>query len=209
MFEWMVNFFAATGVVGIALLMFLENVFPPIPSELIMPMAGFAAARGEGSLAMLIAAGTVGSLAGALFWYGAGRRLGRNGIKRAAARHGRWITLCPPDVDRAIDRFERYGALAVIGGRLVPALRTIVSVPAGISRMPLGAFVLLSALGTAMWTAALAGAGYLLGDRYQLAATYLNPATNIILAALVAWYVWRVINFTRHQHKRGTSGSDT
>jgi membrane protein DedA with SNARE-associated domain len=195
MFEWMTMVMDRTGLAGVALLMFLENVFPPIPSELIMPMAGFTAARSGQSLLSVTAAGTFGSVAGALFWYWLGRKLGRRRVKRLAERHGRWMTLCPPDVDRAVDRFQRYGVMAVLVGRLVPALRSLISVPAGIARMPLHQFFFFSAIGSAVWTALLAGAGYLLEDRYEQVADYLNPVSNVVFAVLAIWYVWRVVKF--------------
>jgi membrane protein DedA with SNARE-associated domain len=187
----------ATGLWGVALLMFLENVFPPIPSELIMPLAGFAAARGEQSLLLVVAAGTAGSLAGALFWYWVGRRLGRRRIERLAERHGRWLTLSPEDVEQAIDRFDRHGAVAVLVGRLIPALRTLISVPAGIARMPLPKFLFFSALGTSVWTTLLVFAGYLLKDQYEHVSDYLNPLSNLVFAALASWYAWRVFRFKR------------
>ena len=195
MFEWMTMVMDRTGLAGVALLMFLENVFPPIPSELIMPMAGFTAARSGQSLLSVTAAGTFGSVAGALFWYWLGRMLGRGRVMRLAERHGRWMTLCPPDVDRAVDRFQRYGVMAVLVGRLVPALRSLISVPAGIARMPLHQFFFFSAIGSAVWTALLAGAGYLLEDRYEQVADYLNPVSNVVFGALAVWYVWRVVKF--------------
>jgi membrane protein DedA with SNARE-associated domain len=195
MFDWMTEFVNRTGAVGIATLMFLENLFPPIPSELIMPMAGFAAARGEQPIWVVIASGTAGSLAGAGFWYWVGRKLGRKGVVRFAEKHGRWLTLCPPDVERAVDRFRHYGSLAVLVGRVVPTVRSLISIPAGIARMEVIRFLMLSALGTAVWTAGLAAGGYILGRRYELVAEYINPTSNVVLGALVAWYIYRVISF--------------
>jgi membrane protein DedA with SNARE-associated domain len=202
MFDWITSFLETTGAFGIALLMFLENVFPPIPSELIMPMAGFAAARGEQSIWLVIASGTTGSLAGAGFWYWIGRKLGRDGVHSLAERHGRWLTLCPPDVEHAVDRFQRHGATAVFLGRLVPALRSVISIPAGIARMDVTSFLLFSALGTSIWTAALAGAGYMLEGQYERVSTYLNPVSNLAFGALAAWYAYRVITFGKQRSKR-------
>ena len=197
MFDWIVRVLRDTGYVGVALLMFLENVFPPIPSELIMPLAGFAAARGERSLVVVVISGTIGSLAGAFFWYWAGRKLGRRRIEQFAARHGRWLTLCPPDVRRAADWFDRHGGRAVLIGRLVPAVRSVISVPAGIAHMGLNRFAVYSALGTTAWTFLLAAAGYLLEGQYHRTADYLNPISNVVLGAIVLWYLWRVAKFGR------------
>lgn len=197
MFDWIAQILDRVGILGIALLMFLENIFPPIPSELIMPLAGFAAARGEQSLWAVIASGTVGSLAGAGFWYWVGKRFGRGGVLRLAEKHGRWLTLCPSDVTRAIGRFDQHGSLAVLVGRLIPTVRTLISVPAGIAQMNIARFLMFSALGTAVWTAALAVGGYVLGQHYSLVAAYISPASNGIIVLLAVWYFYRVIRFKR------------
>jgi membrane protein DedA with SNARE-associated domain len=133
MFEWIVSVIDAIGALGVGLMMFLENVFPPIPSELIMPLAGFQAARGEMSLIAVFLAGTAGSVAGAVLWYWIGMKYGAERLRRLAARHGRWLTLSPADVDNAIGWFDRHGAAAVGFGRLLPGIRTLISVPAGIA----------------------------------------------------------------------------
>ena len=170
MFDWITDLVETTGYFGILLLMLVENVFPPIPSELIMPLAGFTAAQGRLSIVLVVLAGTAGSLLGALFWYGLGRWLGEERLRRLAARHGRWLTLSPGEIDRAEDWFRRHGATAVLLGRLVPAVRSLISVPAGVARMPLPGFLAWTALGTGLWTALLAGAGYLLQGQYALVA---------------------------------------
>lgn len=195
MIDWITGFVRQAGYVGVFLLMLAENVVPPIPSELIMPLAGFAAARGHLSIPLVVLAGTAGSLLGALFWYVLGRRLGLERLKRLAARHGRWLTLSPDDVARADDWFGRHGGKAVFLGRLVPTVRTLISVPAGINGMPLPSFLAWSALGTLMWTALLAGAGFLLQSQYELVADYLNPASTVLIALIVAWYLYRVATF--------------
>lgn len=178
--------------------MFAENVFPPIPSELIMPLAGFSAAREELDIVLATLAGSAGSLLGALFWYGIGRWLGEHErLKRFAEGHGRWLTLTPKEIDRARDWFERHGGKAVFLGRLVPAVRTFISVPAGVARMSLARVTLYSALGTVIWTALLAGAGFLLEDQYQRVAGWANPVSNAVVALLVIWYLYRVITFRK------------
>jgi len=201
MFVWMTGIMEQTGYLGIALLMFAENLFPPIPSELIMPLAGFQAARGELHIGLDVAAGTAGSLAGALFWYEIGLRLGCERIKRLAARHGRWVTIAPDEVDDASDWFGRHCGKAVFLGRLAPAVRTLISIPAGIARMERSRFLLYSAAGTALWTGLLAGAGYLLEDRYRQVATWLDPVSNVVIGGLLLWYLYRVATF----HRRGAA----
>ena len=197
MFDWITGLVEQTGYLGIALLMLAENVFPPIPSELIMPMAGFTAARGELNMVGVVVAGTAGSLAGALLWYYIGRWVGLERLKRWAAKHGRWLTISPEDVDEAAAWFNRHGGKAVLIGRLIPAVRTLISVPAGVAGMALPRFLAYSALGTALWTALLAAAGYLLEDQYQKVGDYLNPVSNVILGLIVLGYLYRVITFRR------------
>ena len=201
MFEWITHLVSQGGYAGVAGLMLLENLFPPIPSELIMPLAGFVAARGELQVALVILAGTAGSLVGALPWYCAGRWLGRDRIRRLAERHGRWLTVSASEFDRAAAWFDRYGGWAVLVGRLVPGVRTLVSVPAGVAGMGLGRFLLLSAAGSFAWTAALTAAGYLLQDHYALVADYLDPASKAILGGIVLLYVYRLL-FSRSAASR-------
>jgi membrane protein DedA with SNARE-associated domain/uncharacterized membrane protein YkvA (DUF1232 family) len=191
--DWITRVVSDTGYLGIVLLMLAENVFPPIPSELIMPLAGFVAARGELNPLLVIVAGVLGSLLGALPWYYAGRWLGRERICALAARHGRWLTLDQQDVGKAITWFERHGAMAVMLGRLVPAVRTLISVPAGIARMPLWPFLAWSALGTAVWTALLTSAGYLLEAQYQLVGGYVDAASKIVIGLIALTYLYRVL----------------
>lgn len=183
------------GYPAIAALMFLENLFPPIPSEVIMPIAGYTAARGELSLPLAVLAGAAGSLAGAWLWYWIGHRVGSGRLEDWAGRHGRWLTLTPRDVRRADAWFDRHGGKAVLGGRMIPAVRTLISVPAGIARMPTVPFLVYSTVGTLIWTGALAGLGYALGDQYQSVGQWLDPVSKGIVAVLVLGYLWRVATF--------------
>lgn len=201
MFGWITSFIERSGYFGVALLMFTENVFPPIPSELIMPLAGFNAAQGEMSLAAVIVAGSIGSLAGALLWYYLGKWIGNERLKRWSHKHGRWLTLTPQEFDKACQWFARHGGKAVLFGRLVPAVRTLISVPAGITDMPLGKFLLYSSVGTIVWTAFLTLLGYWLGDQYTSVQTWLNPVSNVIAAGLVGWYLYRVATFKRRTQR--------
>jgi membrane protein DedA with SNARE-associated domain len=202
MFDWIVTVLDRAGYPGIALLMFLENLFPPIPSELIMPLVGFAAARGEVSLPLALLSGSLGSLAGAFLWYWVGFRFGYARIVHLAERHGRWLTLCPPDVERASAWFDRHGGTAVLIGRMVPTIRTLISVPAGIHHMPAAQFLLFSAIGTFGWTGLLTAAGYVLEAQYQDVSTYLNPVSTAIMVGLLLWYLWRVATFKQEPLSR-------
>lgn len=183
------------GVFGIGLLMFLENIFPPIPSELIMPLAGYLATRGDMSIVTVIAAGSIGSLLGILPWYFLGRVLGEKKLKAFAARHGRWLTMSPSDIETASDRFRRNGRVSVLVGRLIPTVRTLISVPAGIARMPFWQFCAFSAVGSVLWTAALALSGYGLGQAYETVKTYVDPVATTVLCALIIAYGYRVVTF--------------
>lgn len=195
MFDWITDLIERTGYFGIFVLTFLENVFPPVPSELIMPLAGYKAAEGSLSLPLVIAAGTAGSLAGASIWFYAGLKLGHQRVRRLAERHGRWLTMSPDDVEKATAWFERHGGPAVLIGRLIPAIRSVISLPAGIARMPLPGFLALSAIGTGLWTIFLVCAGYLLESQHAVVADYLNPVSNAVFAGMALWYIWRVARF--------------
>lgn len=199
MASWIEHVMGALGVWGVALLMFLENVFPPIPSELIMTLAGVAASQGQASIVAVILAGTFGSLAGAAFWYGAGRLVDHERMKRFADRHGRWLTLTRRDLEKTDDWFDAHGHWAVLFGRLVPTVRTLISVPAGLSEMPLTRFLVFTSLGTTVWTAFLALFGYWLGSDVQAIERWLDPVSTGVLVLVVAVYVWRFVTFGRRR----------
>lgn len=198
MFDWIVNLLGEAGYLGIAALMFLENLFPPIPSELIMPMAGFQAARGEKSLPLVLLAGYAGSMLGALFWYYVGKWMGAARLKNWAGRHGRWLTLGPGDIDKADAWFDRHSASAVFLGRLLPALRTLISIPAGIFGMGLPRFLLFTSAGTLLWTGFLTGAGFVLERQYERVEAWLNPVSTGIVMLIVAIYLYRVATWRAH-----------
>lgn len=197
MTEWVIGFIESHGLPAVALLMFLENVFPPLPSELIMPFAGFVAAKGNLNIALVALAGAVGSVAGAVLWYWVGRRFGVERVQRWVAAHGTYLAMSSDDVGRAEDWFKRRGTLAVFIGRLVPAVRTLISVPAGMVAMRPAKFLLWSFAGSLLWSGLLAGAGFFLGDRFEHATRWLDVATKVILACLVAAYAWRVVKLRR------------
>jgi membrane protein DedA with SNARE-associated domain len=193
MVEWIIAVITEAGYGGIVLLMMLENIFPPIPSELIMPFAGFAAARGDLDLAGVVAAGTLGSLLGAVPWWLAGWWLGLDRVRLLAARYGHWMTVSPTDVDKASALFIDYGAPSVFFGRLIPIVRTVISAPAGVVRMNLVTFTLWTSLGTALWSSLLTIAGYLLQSQYERVATVIDPLAKLVLLVIVGAYVYRLI----------------
>ncbi|MDE0880597.1 MAG: DedA family protein, partial [Sphingomonas bacterium] len=124
-----------------------------------------------------------------------GKWIGAERLKRWASRHGRWLTITPEEVDQASNWFHRHGGMAVFIGRLIPAVRTLISVPAGVAGMPLTPFLLYTILGTVIWTAFLAGAGYLLESQYQRVSNWVNPVSNVVIGLFVLWYIYRVATF--------------
>lgn len=201
MFDFITRLLHDWSYAGIFVLMVLENVFPPIPSELIMPLAGVAAAQGEMTLWGVIVAGTAGTVVGALPWYGLGRALGTDRLKRWAERHGRWLTLAPKDVDRANETFRRHCGKSVLIGRLIPAVRTLISVPAGVFRMGFPKFLAYTTLGGSLWTAALAFAGHSLGGDAERVSEWLNPVTNVVVGLLVLTYLYRLATWRRREQR--------
>ena len=195
MASWVMRMIHSAGSPAIALLMFIENVFPPIPSELIMPLAGFLAARERVSFWGAVIAGTAGSLLGATAWYVVGRRMGERGVRRWVDAHGRWLGLHGRDIDRAQQWFRRRGGRAVLIGRLIPGVRTFISVPAGFSDMPVLPFLLYSLVGSALWTLALAWAGRLLGGQYELVSKWIGPVSWVVLGAILVMYIVRVVRW--------------
>ncbi len=197
MFDWIVDIVTGAGLAGVAFLMFVENVFPPIPSELIMPLAGFSAARGDMSLIGVVLAGSAGALAGAVLWYWIGLSVGLDRVNRFVERYGRWLTLTTDDVASAVAWFERHGGIAVFIGRLIPTIRTLISVPAGVSRMALLSFVTWSTLGTLIWTLFLTMAGYVLEAQYERVGEWMNPISIAVIVGFAAWYLWRVVTYRK------------
>jgi membrane protein DedA with SNARE-associated domain len=193
MATWVIQLIAAMGYGGIVVLTIVENVLPPIPSEVIMPLAGFMAAQGRLSWLGVILAGTLGSVLGAVPLYYLGRLIGDERVKGFADRHGRWLTVSRADLDRAQQWFDRHGRMAVLVCRLVPGVRSLISIPAGIQRMPLALFLLFTTMGAGLWTTLLVAAGYGLGANFRQVEAYLDPASYVVLAVLVGLYVWRIV----------------
>jgi len=197
MFDWITGVIGRLGYAGVAGLTFLENVFPPIPSELVIPLAGYVAAQGNMRLMLVIATASAGSLAGASVWYWIGRRVGERRLRAWVDRHGKWLTLSGKDVDRAQLWFSRHGNAAVFFGRLVPGVRTLVSLPAGFARMPVLPFVVYSALGTIVWTAALAYAGVALQSNFTIVGDYINTITNVLFGVIGVMLATRYVRCWR------------
>ena len=193
MSEWIVNTMDSLGYGGIALLMFLENLFPPIPSELIMPLAGFTVAQGKMEMIPVLAAGIFGTVLGAFPWYYLGKFIDEQRLEHLADKYGKWISVSATDIKKANSWFTRHGSKAVFWGRLVPGIRTLISLPAGLNNMKLAPFVIYSTLGTLLWTSFLTFAGYQLGDNYKLVEKYIDPISKIaLLSVIILFLVWWV-----------------
>ena len=192
MSDWVVRLIEQSGYLGVAFLMFLETIFPPIPSEVIMPVAGMAAAKGKLGFVGVVAAGTAGAMLGNIVWYLAARALGIHRLRPLIDRYGRWLTITWPEVTRAERWFAHHGTAFVFFGRLLPTVRSLVSVPAGLLRMRFRNFFIASLLGTATWTTILATAGYKLQENVEDVGTMIGPISNSILVVLATAYVWRL-----------------
>ena len=179
---WVISVVDRLGEVGVGALTLLETAFPPIPSEVVLPLAGYLANRGRLDLLGILVAGTAGALLGALLLYALGARLGAD---RATALLSRLPLLDREDVERAAGWFDRHGGTAVFTGRLVPGVRSLISLPAGASRMPLLRFSVLTLLGSSLWNALLIGGGYALGTQYAVIERYSSVLDYVVVAAVV------------------------
>lgn len=200
--EWITNTMNSLGYLGIGLLMFLENLFPPIPSELIMPLAGYTATLPNSQIQVIpaIFVGVVGTILGAIPWYYAGLVLGQQRLQLLAGRYGKWIGISGEDIEKSVRWFQKHGAKAVLLGRLVPGIRTLISVPAGISKMPIVPFFIYSTIGTIGWVSLLTYAGYFLGKNYYLVDGYIDVITKVVVAVIVV----AIVAFISYRlYKRG------
>ena len=193
MLHWIAHLVNSLNYWGIAFLMAIENIVLPIPSELIMPLAGFDTVSGRLSLSGVIIAGTIGSVIGALPLYYAGRALGEPRIEQWVERYGKWVRLRGRDLERATNRFSGNGFLAVTIGQVLPGVRGLISIPAGVARMNVALFLLANLVGTVVWCTVLAVGGRLLGKHFTRIHRFLGPVGWGILAALVlALAVWLI-----------------
>lgn len=182
------------GYIGIILVMILEVVIPFIPSELVLPFSGFAVANGSLSLPGVIAAGTLGATIGSTIVYGVTHAIPDPIIYRFVDRWGKWFGVSSKDVKRADAWFDRNAILAVFVCRMIPGLRTVISIPAGLSKMHPVPFLLATSIGSALWTTLLVSAGYLLGDQYEAIANLVSISSYVILAiviAIIGFFIWR------------------
>ncbi len=183
---------------GVALLMLAENLFPPIPSEAILPLTGFLVGRGDLAFFPALAVSTSGSLLGAFALYALGRWGGRSLI----LRHGKLLRVTDADLDRADGWFDRYGGWVVLFGRMVPFVRSVVSIPAGLSEMPMLRFAILTAVGSGAWNALLIGTGWALGENWVRASAAVSSVSNMVLVAVVGSAALCLVTFWRRKGAR-------
>jgi membrane protein DedA with SNARE-associated domain len=199
---WAIRIMEALGAPGAGLAVALENLFPPIPSEVILPLAGFTASQGDMSLIAAIAWTTLGSVAGAVVLYLIGALIGRERVRAIAARTP---LIKVSDIDRTEAWFQRHGRKTVFLGRMVPLFRSFVSIPAGIERMPMATFLLLTTLGSLIWNTLFVMAGYVLGEQRQVIEDYAGTYQNLVLAvgtlAVVAFVVVRLLVARRNRQR--------
>ena len=196
---WVQDVIERLGAIGVALLVILENVFPPIPSEIVLPFAGFVAQRGDGSVVVMIVAATVGAVIGALILYYVAALIGPVRLGVFIAKFGKWFGVKPADLTRAEQWFDRHAVAAVLLGRCVPLIRSVVSVPAGFRRMPLVPFIAYTALGSAVWNTALIGAGAALGNQWENVEPYVAILQWLVLAAIALFLTWFVYGKIRRR----------
>ncbi len=192
--EWIISIMEQLGYFGIALLMFLDNIFPPIPSEVIMPSAGYSASQGQLLLVGVIIAGCIGSLTAAATLYWIGYKFNHDKIFRWVDRYGKYLFIKSSDVQKALTWFEHYGHRIVFFGRMIPAVRSLISIPAGMSHMPFWKFMFYSSLGTIIWTTFLACIGFYFGENQALMQNIFSQVGHVIIAivlSLIAWIIYR------------------
>ncbi len=193
MADWIRSVMDALGPFGVGVLIALETIIPPIPSELVLPLAGFRAREGAMNVILVWVAATVGGVAGALVLYWLGRWLGYERLHRLAGRP--WFFVASQkDVDRGCKMFEKHGSWIVAASRCVPVLRSVVSLPAGMTRMPLVKFTVLTAIGTGVWNVAFIAAGWFLAEKWQKVDGYMGPVSIVVIALIVVGLVvlaWR------------------
>ncbi|WP_353144286.1 DedA family protein [Acinetobacter pragensis] len=202
--EWILSIMEQLGYLGIALLMFLDNVFPPIPSEIIMPSAGFTASQGQLLLSGVIAAGCIGSLTAAALLYWMGYQFNHEAIFRFVDRYGKFLFIKSDDVKKSLLWFEKYGHRIVFFGRMIPAVRSLISIPAGMSRMPFWKFMFYSALGTMIWTTFLAAVGFYFGENQALMHEIFSRVGYVIIGIVSILLIWLI--YRRQLRKRAKTG---
>lgn len=191
--EWATDIVERLGYLGVAMLVAIENVFPPIPSEVVLGLAGYTASRGDAWVVGMIIAATIGSVVGAWILYGLSAAVGPVRLRAIIIRYGTWIGFGESDLDRAESWFDRRSRSAVLVCRCVPLIRSLISIPAGFRRMPLGAFTLYTLIGSLVWNTVLITAGYLLADQWEKVLKFTEPFQTLVVVLIGVLVVALVI----------------
>lgn len=199
MFDWISSIIQQVGYPGLLFLAFIENVFPPIPSELIMPFGGYLAKKGEMNFWLVVLSGTLGATLGSLPLYYAGRAYGEKRLKSWADKYGKWLGVDGRDIDKSKKWFVQHRTISIFWCRMVPGIRSIIAIPAGLNKVPIVPFLALTFAGCFVWTLFLVTLGYFLGESFRQVEKFMGPVSKIVLGALVAWLVWRAFK----KSKRG------
>jgi len=197
--DWITGIIASAGYWGVGLLMFFETMFPPIPSEVIMPLAGVYAAQQDLTLWGVILAGTVGALVGNVLWFVLAWKLGLDRFEQFLIRYGRIFTMDETEIARGRKLFADHGGAIVGVGRVIPTIRSLISVPAGLVRMEVRTFLFYTSVGTFVWTMGLAVAGYLLGTRFADIDRILGPLSTAVIGICIAVYLYRVVTWKKRK----------
>ncbi|WP_445403783.1 DedA family protein [Acinetobacter vivianii] len=191
--QWVLSIMEKLGYLGIAFLMFLDNVFPPIPSEIIMPSAGYTASKGELTLIGVIMAGSAGSILAAMLLYWVGRKVPQQRLFKLTERYGKYLRIQVSDLEKALDWFNKHGHRIVFFGRMIPAVRSLISIPAGMSKMPFAKFMFYSIAGTLIWTSFLAYLGFHFSQNQALMSLIMQRISTIIVAIVILYLLWWAI----------------
>lgn len=191
--DWATNIVERLGYAGVTMLVALENLFPPIPSEVVLGLAGYTASRGDSWVVGMIVAASIGSMVGAWILYGLSAAIGPVRLRAIVLRYGTWIGFGETDLDRAESWFDRRSRVAVLVCRCIPLIRSLISIPAGFRRMPLGTFTLFTLVGSLVWNTILVTAGYLLADQWEKVLDVTEPFQTIVIAVIALLIVAIVI----------------
>ncbi len=194
---WVENIISTGGYPGLYFVMFIENVFPPIPSEVVLPLAGSLSLTGRFSIPLITIVGMLGSLTGAFLFYGLGKWLGEERVRNFIGKFGKYALLSVEDFDKSKEWFEKYDEWVIFFSRMVPIVRSLISIPAGVADMNLTKFSFYTVLGTALWSFILSYAGRLLGEQWPIITDFINTYQNIVLAVglfvVAAFVAYRLV----------------
>lgn len=204
--SWVTDVVESFGYVGVAFMIALENLIPPIPSEIVLPLAGFLVGQGRFSFLPVVLAATIGSVVGALILYAVGAWLGEERLRLLFRKFGRFVLMDESDLDKSREWFEHHGTKAVLFGRLVPGIRSLISIPAGLVGMSIWQFVLYTSIGSTVWNATLISFGWALGNQWDKVEDYTSILQYIVIAIVVVvgtWFVWTRRDRLRHMLSQG------